>query len=105
VCRLAAPDLVEIYNDYKDRDVVFVSLCREERETAESFAATFGMTWLFGYKAGITIEKLVGVEPCVFVIDQQARITWHDGCARLNHQVEALRSGLRSALDEVLGEP
>src|SRR5262245_44701196 len=104
MCRVAAPDLVEIYNDYKDRDVVFVSLCRNDRDVAESFAKSTGISWPVGYRADSTIQKLVGVAPCIFVVDRDGCIAWHDDYARLRHHLDAFRFGLRNALEMELNK-
>jgi hypothetical protein len=105
MCRVAAPDLVEIQRDYEDHGVFFMTLCRDERQVAQSIADISGLSWPIGYGADIAIERLVGISPCVFVIDRSGRVAWNDDFARLRHDIDSLCLGLRLALDQALAEP
>jgi len=77
-CRISIPHLVEMYEKYKDKGVVFVSLTRENRQSAniDSFVKKMNMTYIVG--TGSISGRDYGVRgiPHAFVIDRKGRILW-----------------------------
>jgi len=77
-----APGLVQTYDEYKERGVVFIGLTAEgakEIAETEAFIEKFGITWPNGYGAAATINALgvTGI-PSVFVIGADGKIAWND---------------------------
>jgi thiol-disulfide isomerase/thioredoxin len=79
-CRAAAPELIALYDKYKERGVVFLGLTEEDSSALEQsrrFVAETKLTWPQGYGAGETIEELeVHWIPQLFVIGPDGRIAW-----------------------------
>lgn len=82
-CANAAPELVELYDQYKSQDVVFIGLTPEGSKAisdSQAFLDRLGITWPNGYGAVETIDTLeVEYLPTVLVIDAKGIITWRSG--------------------------
>ncbi|REJ85833.1 MAG: TlpA family protein disulfide reductase [Planctomycetota bacterium] len=95
-CASIAPELVQTYNDYKVRDVVFIGLTAEEvdrKAESELFLSRYDITWPNGYGAGATIDGLgVYGYPTTIVIGKDGKVVWNS----------MLPGTLREAIDEAL---
>lgn len=79
-CRKQAPHMVEMYKQFKDRDVVFVGLTSEPEQARgdiELFLRKMGITWLNGYGAHETMQAL-GAEfiPAIYIIGGDGKLAW-----------------------------
>ncbi len=76
-CQVEAPDLEGVYQQYKDRDVVFLGVAYTDTErNAKAFLAEHGITYPNGLDLGTRISDLyhtTGV-PETFVVDQNGQI-------------------------------
>ncbi len=99
-CRMAAPELVTTYLQYRERGVQFIGLTSEpatDVETIAAFANEFSMTWPIGFGADETFIAL-GVEaiPTLIVFDRQSRVAT---------VIRGVQEGaLTAALDELLAK-
>lgn len=79
-CRAAAPHLIELYEEYKDHDVVFLGLTGEDSSALDEsrrFLRLTKITWLQGYGAAETIDALdVQYIPQLFIIGRDGKIAW-----------------------------
>jgi len=92
-CRREAPHLVELYNKYKDRGVVFLGLTKEEENSldkSKAFLSETGVTWPNGYGAGSTLLALhVEALPTVLVFDREGSVVWNrDSDVELDTAIE-----------------
>jgi thiol-disulfide isomerase/thioredoxin len=97
-CRAKAPELVALYERYRDQGVVFLGLTREgignDRENREFLRAT-GITWPNGYGAVETLHELNDeFIPQIWVIDRKNQLIWD-----VNSE-----SPIESAIDHALKE-
>lgn len=79
-CRQQAPQMVALYEKFKDRGVVFIGLTSEESDqlgTIKSFLKQSRITWLNGYGADKTMDAL-GVEyiPAIWIIGGDGKVAW-----------------------------
>jgi thiol-disulfide isomerase/thioredoxin len=102
MCSKAAPELVEVYQEYAPQGVIFVGLNPADEKTTAAFMEGSGISWPNGYGAAETIEKLVGAAPTLFVVDSTGRIAWHDSRSRYRHDQAAALPQLRVVLRAVL---
>lgn len=113
MCRSAAPFLVDVYAQYKDRGVQFVSLTASPREVAEEFVQTLHIPWpcmyaapqdtLLGLGALARGEEYSAVFPTLYVVGADGKVTWCDDQARYHHEEGAVIAlQLRSALEAAL---
>lgn len=80
-CRQTIPYLHRLYQQYKDRGVMLLSLTREDRDTVENFAKELpDLTYPVGIdETGATHESyLAGVEgiPYAFLINAEGMVVW-----------------------------
>ena len=80
-CRVEAPVLEELHQDFKSKGVQFFGVnLRDEKATAEAFDKTFGLTYpSFNDKDGsvlLSVSSLVppGAVPTTLVVDKQGRV-------------------------------
>jgi len=80
-CRQKAPELVELYEKYRDRGVLFIGLTDEDAGSLseiEAFLKDTGITWSNGYGA---VETLKGFElaavPSLWVIGRDGQGVWN----------------------------
>jgi thiol-disulfide isomerase/thioredoxin len=96
-CRAAAPKLVDTYNRFKDRGVIFLGFTSEGEDSindSREFLESASIPWPNGYGAGPTFDAFgVHAIPTVYVIDRQGRVAWHEG----------LPGTLDSAIEKALG--
>jgi thiol-disulfide isomerase/thioredoxin len=79
-CRAAAPHLIEVYEQFKDRGVVFIGLTDEnesELDAIQRFVRQTKVPWPQGYGARETIQELdVEYIPQAFIIGRDGKIAW-----------------------------
>lgn len=97
-CLAAAPELVAVYERFRDRGVVFIGLTAEGEESlteSREFIAAAKIPWVNGYGAVETLTAF-GSEyiPAVWVIDRDGKILWNSA---LEYQ-ESLEEALERAL-------
>lgn len=102
MCGEAAPAVVNAYEKYKDRGVVFIGMSMAEAEEAVAFVNDNNLSWPNGYQAGDTVRKLVGAAPTLFVVGTDGRIVWHDDRARMRHDIKELGPRLEAAIKQAL---
>jgi len=79
-CRREAPHMVEMYNKYKDRGVIFLGLTSEGRQDLrriQRFLDHFQIEWRNGYGAEDSLRNL-GAEyiPRVWVFGPDGKLVW-----------------------------
>jgi thiol-disulfide isomerase/thioredoxin len=91
-CRTTIPHLAKMYNEYKDKGVVFVSLTNEKRETVEPFVKEMNMPYPVG--GGSPSGRTYGVRgiPHAFTIAPSGEVVWE------GHPMD----GLEEAIDNQL---
>lgn len=79
-CRKKAPELIALYNKYKDRGVVFLGLTHEGPEAlreSERFVRDTKLTWPQGYGADQMLGELEAhYIPQLWVFGPDSRIAW-----------------------------
>lgn len=75
-CKKSIPHLIELYNKYKDKNVVLVALTDEPQNVAEPFAKEMGMPYPIG--VGSTTGNDYGVTgiPTAVIIGPDQKIAW-----------------------------
>ena len=90
------PDLVQIHDDYRHRDVQFVALTREteaDLPRIDNFARQLNVPWPIAYGASLTINALeVSAIPTTFVIGRDGNVVWN------SFQMGTLRAAIDQAL-------
>lgn len=97
-----APSLVQAYQRYNDRDVVFLSLTDCDRASCEQFVREKQIPWPSGYGAVESVQALVDGNPTVLVVGRDGRICWNDRGSRLGHRLRVLPTQLDAAIDAAL---
>lgn len=115
VCDEAAPGLVELYRDYEQRGVAFISVAADSQESVTTFVQNFKIPWSNGY--GMSRDTLAtlgasnggpamaGYEaiPTLYLLDADRRVLWCDQQQRYHHNnVSALIQELRQEIDKAL---
>ncbi len=79
-CRLENPNMVALYNDYKDKGLVIISISLDNQKEAWIRAIQKdGLTWthlssLQGWESGVVKQYGVDAVPYIFVLDENNRI-------------------------------
>ncbi len=105
-CRLEAPDLEEISQEYRDQDVVFVGInILDQAPTALAFAEEFGVTYpsimdvnLGAVRLAFSGEVSPNAVPTTLVLDGQGRVAMR--ISGLLSEPGVLRGMLEDVLDE-----
>jgi thiol-disulfide isomerase/thioredoxin len=92
-CRMQAPELVEAYQKFRQRPVVFIGLTDEGRESLpkiREYLVSTGITWPNGYGAGDTLVNFETMAlPATWVIGPDGIILWnHDSPGTLEQAIE-----------------
>jgi thiol-disulfide isomerase/thioredoxin len=98
-CVLKAPELIELYERYRDRGVIFIGLTAETADTLDKSRAFLKQTkipWPNGYGCGQTLLNLNNQYlPQTWVIDRKYNLVWDSD--RASEPMEA-------AIDRALAE-
>jgi thiol-disulfide isomerase/thioredoxin len=92
-CKAEAPHLVEAYDSYHNRGVVFIGLTRDSEDNAremKEFLAETKITWPCGYGAVQTLDELhCEFIPQIWVVGADGKIRWNfDEEGTLEHAIE-----------------
>jgi cytochrome c biogenesis protein CcmG, thiol:disulfide interchange protein DsbE len=95
-CKQEIPDFIEVYDEYRNRNVVFIGISNEDAATLESFAEDFGINYLILVDSvNITGQWGIRAIPTTFILDGNGRIIFKNVGMMLKDQ-------LISALEEAL---
>ncbi|MEZ7893084.1 MAG: TlpA disulfide reductase family protein [Candidatus Wallbacteria bacterium] len=75
-CRASIPHLIELYNQYKDKGVNFISLTAEEKSVVEPFAKEMKMPYTIGFGSNTSKDYNVKGIPTAFIIGADGKIAW-----------------------------
>ncbi len=91
-----APDLVQVYAKFKNRQVAFVSLTDEPRKNAAAFVKQFSIPWASGYESNRKVLSRFGTirrdpgfaraTPTLYLINPAGTVLWNDGHSRYLHR-------------------
>ena len=79
-CRMENPNMVKLYNDFKDKGLVVISVSLDERKAAwQQAVKKDGMPWthlssLKGWKCDVVKQYQVDAVPFILVLDENNRI-------------------------------
>lgn len=79
-CRMENPNMVKLYDDFKDKGLVVISVSLDERKAAWTQAIQKdGMPWIHlsdlkGWKSAVVKLYNVDAVPCILVLDENNRI-------------------------------
>ncbi len=101
-CKAEAPHLVEAYDTYHKRGVVFIGLTGDSEDSLskmKQFLSETHITWPCGYGADDTLHALqVNMIPQVWVVGSDGKIVWNmDEEGSLEAAIEKALSGTRLA--------
>ncbi|KAF1081353.1 MAG: hypothetical protein GQF41_2159 [Candidatus Rifleibacterium amylolyticum] len=75
-CRTSIPHLKTLYNEYKDKGVVLVSLSQEPADTINEFNKKAGMNWIIGAESSAgSAYGVTGIPAAFIVVD--GKIVWN----------------------------
>ncbi len=74
-CRMTIPHLKTMNANYKDKNVVFVSLTNEDYNTVTKFNESFKMDWLVGTESNTANAYGVNGIPHAFIV-KDGKIVW-----------------------------
>ena len=83
-CRMVTPNLIQLHDNFKGQDVVFVGLTSEGLDSqsiqlSKDFVKSLKIPWLNGYAATKTLGALdVDAIPQLWVVDKNRRIVLHE---------------------------
>lgn len=75
-CRKSIPHLIELYNKYKDKNVVFMAFTDEAKETAEPFVTEMKMPYPIGVGSKSGNDYGVAGIPHAVIIGPDQKIAW-----------------------------
>jgi thiol-disulfide isomerase/thioredoxin len=75
-CRTSIPHLKTLYNEYKDKGVVLVSLSQEPADTINEFNKKAGMNWIIGAESSAGSAYGVTGIPAAFIV-ADGKIVWN----------------------------
>lgn len=98
-CRAAMPEMVAMYDKYKDQGVQFIGLTSEGGDSFDKTQEVldhYKIPWPNAYGAGAVIDALgVRAIPAVFVVGRDGRVIWNSG--RSGSVGEAIASALEKS--------
>ena len=105
-CRVEAPDLESVWQDYQDQGVAFIGVnTLDEPDTAKAFAETYGITYpsLMDAQTGeakLAFARVISIQatPTTLVLDKQGRVA-----ARILGELESA-SILETLVKDALAE-
>lgn len=75
-CKKSIPHLIELYNKYKDKNVVFMAFTDEAKETAEPFVKEMKMPYPIGVGSKSANDYGVSGIPHAVIIGPDQKIAW-----------------------------
>jgi peroxiredoxin len=71
-CRAEIPDFIEVYDTYKDRNVVFFGISADDFNSLKGFAAEYGMPYptLFDEDGDVHYSFRISAIPHTFILDE-----------------------------------
>jgi len=106
-CRTSIPHLKTLYNEYKDKGVILVSLSQEPADTINEFNKKAGMNWIIGAESTAgSAYGVTGIPAAFIVVD--GKIAWNghpmDGLDAKVKELVAAR-GASTAAPAAVKEP
>lgn len=83
-CTIEMPELVEFYDEYRSKDLVFLSLdvWPETENQLQKFKEEFGAEWVFAAHANeVALDYKVSGIPVKYMLDKKGVIVWKQGGA------------------------
>jgi len=75
-CRKSIPHLIELYDKYKDKGVVFMAFTDEPKETVEPFVKEMKMPYPIGIESKFSASYNVSGIPHAVIIGTDGKIAW-----------------------------
>ena len=75
-CRTSIPHLKTLYNEYKDKGVMMVSLSQEPADTINEFNKKAGMNWIIGAESTSGADYGVSGIPAAYIV-VDGKIAWN----------------------------
>ncbi|EKD82919.1 MAG: Cytochrome C biogenesis protein, partial [uncultured bacterium] len=91
-CRTSIPHLKTLYNEYKDKGVMLVSLSQEPADTINEFNKKAGMNWVVGAESTSGADYGVSGIPTAFIV-VDGKIVWN------GHPMGGLDAELKKIVD------
>lgn len=100
-CRQTIPHLIELYNKYKDKNVVFMTFTDEAKETAEPFVTEMKMPYPIGVGSKTSKEYGVMGIPHAVIIGADQKIAWsgHPAMPDFEKNLDKLATAAAPAAD------
>jgi thiol-disulfide isomerase/thioredoxin len=99
-CRTSIPHLKSLYNEYKDKGVMIVSLTQESADVVNEFNKKAGMNWIIGAESSSGADYGVRGIPAAFIV-VDGKIVWNGhpmgGLDEELQKVVAARGGVSTA--------
>ncbi|MCL4415813.1 MAG: TlpA family protein disulfide reductase [Actinobacteria bacterium] len=98
-CKAEIPDFIEVYKEYKNKNVQFLGLSAEDKNVVKSFAAEFGINYplLIDPTGDIFRDWKIDAIPQTYILNGSGEVVFS--------QVGMMsKSQLVSALDQALGK-
>ncbi len=74
-CREEIPDFIEVYDEYKDKDIQFLGVSNEDLSTLRDFVSNYGVNYtILVDDTGIMDSWGITAIPTTFVLDRDGRI-------------------------------
>jgi peroxiredoxin len=77
-CKAEIPDFIEVYSDYKDKNVEFLGICNEGLEEVKSFAEEYNINYplLIDSKGSVFSAYQINTIPTTFFIGKNGKMGW-----------------------------
>jgi peroxiredoxin len=78
-CRAEIPDFVDVYENYKDKDVMFFGVSADDRDSLKNFSSEYGMTYptLFDGDADVHYAFRINAIPHTFILDKEGYVIFN----------------------------
>lgn len=94
-CRQEIPDFIEVYDDYKDKNVMFFGISNDFPDNLKQFAYEYEMNYPTLYDEGGSINRRfqVNAVPRTIILDREGYIAFDQvGMLSKNQLIEAIES-------------